>query len=344
MNNFAYIIANDHIFINFGDGSKPKTIFNNSKNYDLVRKFLLEKGHNAYKDIKKVLEPEIIEIISDGKFKLIDYNGTKKILYEDMVISNKMSNYIIEYYVKGYSYKHLINFFNNIMDIPKTYSNRNGDTVRFEHREETINDIFDFITKYHYPITEDGCVIADRMVKSDMGSWSKSIYDNKRLFYYPGTIVELPRSECDHNRNHTCSAGIHVRNWGYNLSIGDRKIYVKFNPRDIVSIPYENCEKMRVCRVEVLPENYQSSSLNLKDSFIYNSDEQKSKINENTYLESFSDEVYKAKIYSEGLHKLKSKKKGMTKNHVIDWVNEKLNIKLSHDMSKGEVISVLNNP
>jgi len=70
----------------------------------------------------------------------------------------------------------------------------------------------------------------------------------------PGVVVEMPRSEVNHNPSVGCSTGLHAGSWAYAYNFGSRTtLRVKINPRDVVSVPTDCGEaKMRVCRYRVL--------------------------------------------------------------------------------------------
>lgn len=69
----------------------------------------------------------------------------------------------------------------------------------------------------------------------------------------PGVVVEMPRSEVNHNPREGCSTGLHAGTFDYAKGYGNTLLRVKINPRDVVSVPTDcNAAKMRVCRYRVL--------------------------------------------------------------------------------------------
>lgn len=70
----------------------------------------------------------------------------------------------------------------------------------------------------------------------------------------PNTVVEMPRSEVTFDPGVSCSAGLHVGTFSYAGGFGSVRLVVKVNPRDVVSVPLWEHEKMRVCRYMVLQE------------------------------------------------------------------------------------------
>ena len=70
-----------------------------------------------------------------------------------------------------------------------------------------------------------------------------------------GSVISIPRSLVDTNRNVHCSTGLHAGTYGYASGFATRLVQVKVNPRDVVSVPDDyNNAKVRVCRYEVFAE------------------------------------------------------------------------------------------
>ena len=69
-----------------------------------------------------------------------------------------------------------------------------------------------------------------------------------------GAVVTMARSEVQDDPAIGCSVGLHVGTYGYASSFSQGVLVkVRFNPRDVVSVPTEcSAQKLRVCRYEVL--------------------------------------------------------------------------------------------
>jgi hypothetical protein len=67
----------------------------------------------------------------------------------------------------------------------------------------------------------------------------------------PGDVIELPRSEVVHNPGVSCSVGLHISNFNYARSYGE-VVEVLVNPRDVVSVPNNENDKVRACRYTVI--------------------------------------------------------------------------------------------
>lgn len=71
----------------------------------------------------------------------------------------------------------------------------------------------------------------------------------KKMVIKIGEPVRIPRSECDENADLTCSKGLHVGTQNFVLGggFGNTIVACLINPQHVVSVPYKDAEKMRVC-------------------------------------------------------------------------------------------------
>lgn len=95
-------------------------------------------------------------------------------------------------------------------------------------------EIYDYCKAMDFEITDDGCFLAYKNVRSDLGS----IYDNGATKHKIGEYTEVKMYDTD--RTNTCSKGLHFCSKSYlNHYAGDVTIIVKINPMDVVSIPVD---------------------------------------------------------------------------------------------------------
>lgn len=129
--------------------------------------------------------------------------------------------------------------------------------------------LFDWLRERDFTITNNGCFIAYKGVgpRDDDETQKGYVYQssargeaivNGERFegYIPnacGAVVEMPRSNVQHDPSHGCSTGLHVGTYEYAKGYASAALLtVLVNPRDVVSVPTEcNAEKMRVCRYVV---------------------------------------------------------------------------------------------
>src|ERR1039458_2278352 len=80
-------------------------------------------------------------------------------------------------------------------------------------------------------------------------------YMHDQIPYRDGTVVEMPRSEVTFDPSSVCSVGLHVGTHSYARTYAyGCMLEVHVNPRDVVSVPSHDAEKMRVCRLTVVGE------------------------------------------------------------------------------------------
>lgn len=97
---------------------------------------------------------------------------------------------------------------------------------------DAVTEIYDYCKAMDFEITDDGCFLAYKNVREDLGS----IYDNGKTKHVIGEYTE--EKMYDTNRENHCSAGLHFCSKGYlKCYPGQTTIIVKVNPKDVVSIP-----------------------------------------------------------------------------------------------------------
>lgn len=156
-------------------------------------------------------------------------------------VHNCISERILTMLNEGIDFAPMVKFLENLMSNPS-----------FNSRKQ----LYDFLSHKNLPITDDGCFLAYKTIRSD---W----YDK-----YSGTIknsigstIKIDRSLVDDNSNSHCSHGLHVGALsyagpgGWYNSSNDRVIIVKVNPRDAVAVPGDHSfTKLRVCEYSVVCE------------------------------------------------------------------------------------------
>lgn len=97
-----------------------------------------------------------------------------------------------------------------------------------------VQEIYDYCKAMDFEITDDGCFLAYKNVRKDLGS----IYDNGATKHKIGEYTEVKMYDTE--RTNTCSNGLHFCSKSYlKHYTGDVTIIVKVNPMDVVSIPVD---------------------------------------------------------------------------------------------------------
>lgn len=207
---------------------------------------------------------KIIDSIKAGEFNKIEnlvnvakavsqYTGNRvkiengQIFYAGFVVHNTLTDRIIKMMTEGFKFDHMVKFLENLMQNPSA---------------RAVSETYWFLENYGLPITEDGCFLAYKAVRSDY----TDIYSGK-FFNGVGSVVSMPRNMVDDNYGVDCSKGLHVGALDYVVGYGhfvkgevrsangNRLLIVKVNPKDVVSVPkYEGHTKMRVCEYTVASE------------------------------------------------------------------------------------------
>jgi len=160
------------------------------------------------------------------------------VTYKGNPVSGYLADKLVKFYKEKLPVEHYIKFLDNLMSNPSMTSRK---------------ELFLFLEAADLPVTEDGCFLAYKAVRSDFKDKHSGSFDNS-----PGKVLSMDRAEVDDDRNTTCSYGFHAAAYEYAkgfMSYGDKMVAVKINPRDVVSVPSDyNNQKLRACSYEVMFE------------------------------------------------------------------------------------------
>jgi hypothetical protein len=176
--------------------------------------------------------------------------------FDGAPLHNALAEQVMQFLNDGVEdWKPLVNFYEKLATNPQ---------------DESVEHLFKFIDVNRdkqteaFTITDDGNFIAYKGVASDGNGGYKSTASGKAIVdgevvvgYIPnavGSVVEMPRNEVTFDPGKHCHSGLHVGTFAYAQSYGrgGAMLKVLINPRDVVSVPNDSAEKMRVCRYKVL--------------------------------------------------------------------------------------------
>lgn len=142
--------------------------------------------------------------------------------------------------------------------------------------EHTRENLFRWLQNQSFHINEDGNIVGYKGVNLARGydlddkeavqksfvsvSSGPAIIDGREHLSgpvpnTPGSVIEMARSNVEHNPSVACSTGLHVGTWSYAANFGSVVLAVEVNPRDVVSVPTDcNGQKLRTCRYTVIGE------------------------------------------------------------------------------------------
>lgn len=198
-----------------------------------------------------------IERLSSG-LATVDGNGRVKL--DGKEVHSTVAARVRDFMRWGLPFEHLLRFIEHIALNPS-----------FQAQQE----LYEFLENKNLPITDDGCFLAYKAVRSDYMDKYTGTIDNS-----PGNIVRIERGKVDDDRTRHCSKGLHcgaLDYIGWYGSGSDAIVVVKVHPKDVVSVPSDcSCQKCRVCEYEVLRDlerTLKNPLYDAKGDDVYNLDE-----------------------------------------------------------------------
>lgn len=186
-----------------------------------------------------------------------------KVYFDGDPIENDLSDHLLRVMRDGKDVAPLVNFWERIAANPLEHSREN--LLRWLKATQG------------FTITSEGLILGYKGLRQDYTSVSagpgvvNGVEVNGNLDNTVGNVVEIARSQVNHNPRVGCASGLHVGTWDYARSFGHGIVVeVLVDPRDVVSVPTDcNGQKMRVCRYKVVG----NATGNRPDSVIEDYDE-----------------------------------------------------------------------
>jgi hypothetical protein len=208
--------------------------------------YTIASDHPKYKQIIESIKQKnwdlFVDLVNITK-QVQNYTGVDvsdgAIMFNGEVIHNTLTKRIVKFMGEGLPFDPLLKFLGNLMKNPS---------------KRAVDELYDFLEAGELPITEDGCFLAFKNVRSDFKDIHSGTFDNS-----VGKVCEMPRNRVCDNKDQTCSAGLHFCSIAYLPSFSDsnggKTMILKINPADVVSIPADyNNTKGRCCKYEVVAE------------------------------------------------------------------------------------------
>ena len=202
------------------------------KFYDIVQLCNAKdyEGAAALYDVKEAIKG----LLSGSDVSLVG----STLVYEGEKVRGLLGERIIKMNHVGLSVGPLIAFLDNLKSNPSSRAQE---------------ELYSFLEVSKLPITEDGCFLAYKSVRSDYTDKHSGTIRNA-----VGDVITMVRNKVDEDKDRTCSYGLHFAAHEYAEGFGsgdDRMMVMKINPRDVVAIPsdYQN-QKGRCCEYEVIEE------------------------------------------------------------------------------------------
>jgi len=236
--------------------AKQETVDSSHPNYKALRQAVMDNDPETFAEMLRPvakLESQVVNGVRVSTGVVVD--GMGNATYQGRELNHVVVKEIKRAIHEGRPVDTLKGF------LEKLYSNPSS---------RAINELWGFIEAAGLTLTEDGCFLAYKSVKSDF--YSKTSGDltllqgkvDKDGYIYNGVgeTIECLRNEVDDEKDRTCSRGLHAGALEYagpggyfNNGSSDKCVIVKIDPKDVVSVPSDHSnQKLRTCKYEVVAE------------------------------------------------------------------------------------------
>ncbi|MCF8861646.1 rIIB-like lysis inhibitor [Agrobacterium phage OLIVR2] len=126
-----------------------------------------------------------------------------------------------------------------------------------DQRGHSIPDLMRFLERGDLPLAEDGSIIAYKILRKTDRHPGFTYVDchSGKVHQRVGTYVRVDESLVDKNRRNECSNGLHVARRGYiGHFSGDVCTIIKMAPEDVIAVPHNDPNKVRVCGYHIIFE------------------------------------------------------------------------------------------
>jgi hypothetical protein len=122
-----------------------------------------------------------------------------------------------------------------------------------DKRMHSVQDVLRFLEKADLPIADDGSIIAYKALNSKGKNGTFVDCHTRKVQQRVGSFVCVDESLVDKNRRNECSNGLHIARRGYLQSFGgDVLTLCKIAPEDIIVVPHNDPNKVRVCGYHII--------------------------------------------------------------------------------------------
>lgn len=205
--------------------------------------------HMAYDRIIEAIkksEWDKVATLIEQKAALVTFSHGKVSIIKDVIhwdgkpMHDALSTRMLSMFTEGFDIKPMIRFMENLHKNPSARS---------------VEQLYSFLERNTLPITDDGCFLAYKKVRTRANGDMYDIHSNT-IRNNVGDTPSMPRNRVNNNPDQTCSYGLHFCSMSYLGHFGsshDPIVVVKVNPADVVSVPTDyNGAKARCCKYEVV--------------------------------------------------------------------------------------------
>ena len=127
-------------------------------------------------------------------------------------------------------------------------------------RHHSVQDLMRFMERGDLPLANDGSIIVYKVLRRAGTSMATKYPTMTMVDCHTGKVpqgvgveVRMDPSLVDPNRRNECSNGLHIARRAYIKSFnGDVCVLARIRPEDVIAVPSEDANKMRVCAYEIL--------------------------------------------------------------------------------------------
>jgi hypothetical protein len=122
-----------------------------------------------------------------------------------------------------------------------------------EQRQHSVDELLRFLERADLPIADDGSIIIYKVLERRGDKYVDC--HSKKVDQFIGAFVCMDPKLVDHSRRNECSTGLHVARRGYISGFsGDVCVLAKLAPEDVIAVPHNEANKMRVCGYHIIAE------------------------------------------------------------------------------------------
>lgn len=231
----------------FVEGQKPLVAHSDHPSFEKIRDGVLANDES-------VLGLFDLAATAGAKFERLSERVTTaagRLFFDGEEVDNALATQVVRFIKEDVEdWKPLVAFFENVEQNPNQHS-----------REQ----LYTWLVKEDFTITQDGLIVGYKGVSKNAAGEFVSVHSgtatvngvvhNGQIPNPKDAIVEMPRSEVQHDPARGCHTGLHVGTHEYakGYSYNGALLEVHVNPRDVVSVPTD-CDwaKVRVCRYTVV--------------------------------------------------------------------------------------------
>jgi hypothetical protein len=130
-------------------------------------------------------------------------------------------------------------------------------------RRHSVEDLLRFLERGDLPIADDGSIIAYKILRRKGDHYVDC--HTQKVPQKVGSFVCVDETLVDKNRRNECSNGLHIARRGYVGTFGgDVVTLCKIAPEDVIVVPHNDPNKVRVCGYHILAELPDSAFSELK--------------------------------------------------------------------------------